>query len=101
MSTTTATPNIKLYWLNRSRSQRILWLLEELRLPYELIPVTRGRNQLAPADISKQLHPLGKFPILSINDQVLAESGLIVETLIERYGKDLEPERSDEAEWLR
>lgn len=101
MAATTPTPNIKLYWLNRSRSQRILWLLEELRLPYELTPIARGRNQLAPTEISKELHPLGKFPILSLNDQVLAESGLIVETLIERYGKDLEPERSDEQEWLR
>ncbi|KAI5814002.1 putative glutathione S-transferase [Pyronema omphalodes] len=101
MSTTTATPNIKLYWLNRSRSQRILWLLEELNLPYELTPLTRGHDMSAPADISKQIHPLGKFPVLTINDQVLAESGLIVETLIARYGKNLEPEHSDEAEWLR
>ncbi|MFC0820481.1 MULTISPECIES: glutathione S-transferase family protein [Pseudomonadota] len=77
---------ITIYSLKQSRSQRIVWLLEELGVPYEVKnferePITRA----APA-IFKTLHPLGKSPILTDGDLVLAESGAIVEYLIKRYG---------------
>jgi glutathione S-transferase len=95
-----ATPDITLYWLNQSRSQRILWLLEELSLPYTLSTSFRTSGKLAPAS-AQSIHPLGKYPMLSLNGRVLAESGLIIETLVERYGPQLMPDREDEEEWLR
>jgi glutathione S-transferase len=77
---------ITVHHLETSRSQRILWLLEELGLPYELQvyardPVTR----LAPPAL-KKIHPLGKSPVITDGDQVIAESGAIIEYLIETYG---------------
>ncbi|KAF4582873.1 glutathione S-transferase [Ophiocordyceps camponoti-floridani] len=75
-------PEIKLYWLDRSRSQRIVWLLEELQTPYELIVSHRDRNLKAPSSLTR-IHPLGKAPVLSIRavDEseavVLAESGFM------------------------
>lgn len=101
-TTTTATPppKIILYWLNQSRSQRIFWLLEELSLPYKLVSATRNDSKLTPPE-AKDIHPLGEYPMISVNGQVLAESGLIVETMIERYGPSLRPEKSDDEEYLR
>ena len=77
---------ITVHHLNNSRSQRVLWLLEELGVPYEVKlykrhPVTR----LAPPEL-KQIHPLGKSPVITDGDQVVAESGAILEYLAERYG---------------
>jgi glutathione S-transferase len=71
--------------LETSRSQRILWLLEELGVPYELKiykrnPVTR----LAPPEL-KAVHPLGKSPVITDDGQVIAESGAIIEYLVEKY----------------
>ncbi|KAF8246459.1 hypothetical protein K440DRAFT_363111 [Wilcoxina mikolae CBS 423.85] len=99
-TTAVSPPEITLYWLNQSRSQRILWLLEELSLPYKLVSATRNDSKFAPPE-AKEIHPLGKYPMVSVNGQILAESGLIVETLIERYGPSLQPERSDDEEYLR
>jgi glutathione S-transferase len=73
--------------LNNSRSQRVLWLLEELGVPYEIVQHTRyGRNDLAPPEVAK-IHPLGKLPILIDGDITLAESGAIMTYLVERYGE--------------
>ena len=77
---------ITVHHLETSRSQRVLWLLEELGVPYEVKlykrhPVTR----LAPPEL-KQIHPLGKSPVITDGDQVVAESGAILEYLAERYG---------------
>ncbi len=77
---------ITLHHLNDSRSQRILWLLEELGLPYELVrhqrdPLTR----LAPPEL-RAVHPLGKSPVIVEDGVVLHESGAIVQLLIERHG---------------
>ena len=72
--------------LNNSRSQRILWLLEELDLPYDIRHYQRDpRTMLAPASL-KAVHPLGKSPILQDGDTVVAESGAIIEYVLERFG---------------
>jgi glutathione S-transferase len=78
---------ITLHHLNNSRSQRIIWLLEELELPYELVKYQRGTPvPLAPPEL-KQVHPLGKSPVIVDGDIVIAESGAIVEYIIDTYGK--------------
>lgn len=72
--------------LNNSRSQRVLWLLEELGLPYEIRHYQRdAKTMLAPPEL-RAVHPLGKSPVLSDGDFTLAESGAIVEYLVERPG---------------
>ncbi len=79
---------IKVHHLNNSRSQRVLWMLEELDLPYEVVRYERdARSMLAPAAL-RAVHPLGKSPVLEFDEQVLAESGAILETLVERYDHD-------------
>ena len=78
---------IVVHHLNNSRSQRILWLLEELGLEYEIKKYQRDpKTMLAPAAL-KAVHPLGKSPVISDDVNVVAESGAIVEYLIERYGQ--------------
>lgn len=73
--------------LNNSRSQRILWLLEELGLPYEIKRYERNKKtMLAPPEL-KAVHPLGKSPVLTDGDLVIAESGAIVEYLVNKYGQ--------------
>lgn len=77
---------IVVHHLNNSRSQRILWLLEELGLDYEIRKYQRDpKTMLAPAEL-KAVHPLGKSPVITDGDIVVAESGAIVEYLVERYG---------------
>jgi glutathione S-transferase len=77
--------------LNNSRSQRVLWLLEELGLPYEIKFYRRDpRTQLAPAEL-KRVHPLGKSPVLVDGDAVIAETGAIVEYLVAKAGGALRP----------
>ena len=76
---------IRLHHLNQSRSLRILWLLEELGIPYELISHQRNtKTHLAPQSL-KAIHPLGKSPVIEIDGEMVAESGAIVELLIERF----------------
>ncbi len=77
---------ITVHHLNNSRSQRILWLLEELGLPYEIKRYQRDpKTMLAPASL-RQVHPLGKSPVVTDGALTLAESGAIVEYLIDQYG---------------
>ena len=79
---------IIVHHLNNSRSQRILWLLEELSLPYEVKRYQRdARTMLAPPEL-RAVHPLGKSPVISDGEMVLAESGAIVEYLASRYGNE-------------
>jgi glutathione S-transferase len=83
---------ITVHHLETSRSQRVLWLLEELGVPYELKiykrnPVTR----LAPPEL-KKIHPLGKSPVITDGDLVVAESAAILEYLVERYGAQAQGE---------
>ncbi|KAJ5925314.1 hypothetical protein N7454_007953 [Penicillium verhagenii] len=83
---------ITLYWLEQSRSHRILWLLEELGLKYDLKTFKRRADKLAPAEL-KKVHPLGKSPVITIETpgsekpMVLAESGPIAEYLCDHFGK--------------
>jgi glutathione S-transferase len=72
--------------LNQSRSQRVLWLLEELGVPYEVKRYQRNpATLLAPPEL-RQVHPLGKSPVITDGEFTLAESGAIVEYLVQRYG---------------
>ena len=77
---------IIVHHLNNSRSQRVLWLLEELGLPYEIQKYERDPNtMLAPASLLK-VHPLGKSPVVTEGGVTVAESGAIIEYLLERHG---------------
>jgi glutathione S-transferase len=76
---------ITIYHLNMSRSERIIWLMEELGLPYKLEKFQRGPDMLAPVSL-KQVSPLGKAPAISDGDLTLIESGAIVEYIINRHG---------------
>jgi glutathione S-transferase len=77
---------IRVHHLNNSRSQRILWLLEELDLPYELVKYQRDAvTNLAPPEL-EAVHPLGKSPMLELDGKLLIESGAIVEAVIEGPG---------------
>jgi len=78
---------IVVHHLNNSRSQRVLWLLEELGLPYEIKPYQRdAQTMLAPPEL-RAIHPLGKSPVVTDGDKVIAETGAIVEYLLETYGQ--------------
>lgn len=80
---------LKVHHLNNSRSQRILWLLEEMGQPYEIVFYQRQTPvPMAPPEL-KAVHPLGKSPVLEDGDRVIAESGAEVEYLIDTYGKGL------------
>jgi glutathione S-transferase len=77
---------IVVHHLNNSRSQRVLWLLEELGLEYEIVRYQRDpKTMLAPPEL-RAVHPLGKSPVITDNGVVVAESGAIVEYLVETYG---------------
>ena len=77
---------ILVHHLNNSRSQRVLWLLEELGLEYEVKRYQRdAKTMLAPPEL-RQVHPLGKSPVISDGEQTIAESGAIVEYLVGKYG---------------
>jgi glutathione S-transferase len=77
---------ITVHHLNNSRSQRVLWLLEELGLEYEIRRYQRDpKTMLAPASL-RAVHPLGKSPVITDGALTLAESGAILEYVVERYG---------------
>lgn len=77
---------IVVHHLNNSRSQRILWLLEELGIEYRIEQYRRdSKTNLAPPELLA-IHPLGKSPVMQDGDLVLAESGAIIEYLVDRYG---------------
>jgi glutathione S-transferase len=78
---------IKVHHLENSRSQRILWLLEELELPYTVLRYERDRKtMLAPPEL-RRVHPLGKSPVIEDEGHVLIETGAIVEYLVEKAGR--------------
>jgi glutathione S-transferase len=77
---------IKVHHLNESRSQRILWMLEELALNYDIIAYQRDAvTRLAPPEL-KKIHPLGKSPVIEDNGRVVAESGAILDYLARWHG---------------
>src|SRR5665213_1275726 len=78
---------LTVHHLGKSQSERIVWLCEELGIPYELKNYARDKvTMLAPADY-KALHPIGAAPVITDGDVVLAESGAVVEYILARYGK--------------
>jgi glutathione S-transferase len=77
---------IVVHHLNNSRSQRVLWLLEELGVPYEVKRYERdAKTMLAPPSL-RAVHPLGKSPVITDGDATVAESGAVIEYLVDRYG---------------
>ncbi|KAK4988045.1 bifunctional glutathione transferase/peroxidase [Elasticomyces elasticus] len=107
---------VVLHWLDKSRSQRILWLLEECKVDYELKIYKRQTDGLAPPEL-KKVHPLGKSPVIEIfapgsdKSTVIAESGFMIEYLCEHFGPQFVPKRyadgkegqigGEAEEWLR
>jgi len=92
---------IVVHHLNNSRSQRILWLLEELGLEYEVKRYQRDpKTMLAPPELLA-VHPLGKSPVITDGAQTFAESGAIIEYLVDRYGKGRLAPAPDTPERLR
>ena len=91
---------LTVHHLNNSRSQRILWLLEEMGTPYEIAKYQRmSPLPMAPPEL-KAVHPLGKSPVITDGDSTIAESGAIVEYLIDRYGKGrFKPARGTDDYW--
>lgn len=89
--------SIILHHLNASRSFRILWLLEEINQPYELKSYFRDKTtNLAPQEL-KNIHPLGKSPVIELDGKVIAESGAIVEILIEKFAPQLMPAKNSDS----
>ncbi len=92
---------IEVHHLEQSRSHRVLWLLEELGLEYEIIVYKRLPSLLAPPEL-KAIHPLGKSPVIRDGAATIAESGAILEYIVDRYGEGrLVPPRDSEEEFLR
>ena len=97
---------LTVHHLNNSRSQRILWLLEELEVPYRIEMYQRlSPIPLAPPEL-KQVHPLGKSPVITDQGHTIAESGAVIEYILDRYGGGrLRPDRETDdyvrhTEWL-
>lgn len=90
---------LKLHHLANSRSHRILWLLEELGLDYELVTYPRDpKTGFAPAEL-KAIHPLGKSPLLEDNGRVFAESGAIIDSVLRHHGGGRLAPAPDSAEY--
>ncbi|MCH7389693.1 glutathione S-transferase family protein [Acinetobacter dispersus] len=86
---------ITLFHLDQSRSFRILWLLEEIKQPYQLQRYYRDlKTHLAPESL-KEIHPLGKSPVIEFQGKIIAESGAIVELLIQKFAPSLAPDIND------
>ena len=90
---------IRVHHLNNSRSQRVLWLLEELNLPYEIVSYQRDKLTMLAPEALKRVHPLGKSPVIEDDGRTLAETGLIVEYLVDRHGPELAPPRESDLYW--
>ena len=96
---------ITIYHLNNSRSERVIWLMEELGLPYQLENFQREQSGMAPAAL-RAIHPLGKSPIIRDGEAVIAESGAILEYIINRHGEGrlavppASPDYARYLEWL-
>lgn len=91
---------ITVHHLDNSRSQRVLFLLEELNVPYQIKRYERGSTMLAPEAL-KQVHPLGKSPVITDGERVVAESGAILEYLESRYDSEGRLTLSDEEAQLQ
>ncbi|MQP64345.1 glutathione S-transferase [Niveispirillum sp. SYP-B3756] len=91
---------IRVHHLNISRSLRVLWLLEEVGLDYEVVRHKRDAKTMRAPLALRNLHPLGKLPIVEMDGQVLAETGLIIEYILAAYAPHLAPAATDaQAHW--
>ncbi|GAA98528.1 uncharacterized protein L969DRAFT_50475 [Mixia osmundae IAM 14324] len=86
---------VTVHHLNNSRSTRVLWLLEELGIPYDIVQHKRGNDLLAQDDL-KAVHPMGKAPVITVDGATIAESGACIEYILARFGQD-SPLRVDPA----
>ncbi len=97
---------IKLHHLNKSRSKRIIWLLEELSVEYEVVPYQRDSNTQRAPDSLKVINPLGKSPVIQDGELILSESGAIIDYLVSRYGAEIlapvihTPDHARYIQWL-
>jgi glutathione S-transferase len=97
---------LTVHHLNNSRSQRVLWLLEELGVPYEVVRYERDPSTMLAPPALLAVHPLGKSPVITDGDLTVAESGAIVEYLVATYGEGRlippagSPERLRYTYWL-
>jgi glutathione S-transferase len=92
---------IEVHHLNESRSRRITWLLEELGLDYTVHAYQRNpKTRLAPPELEK-IHPLGKAPVIRDGDEVIFESGAIIEYLVRKYGNGRLAPASDSCDYNR
>ena len=92
---------IIVHHLNNSRSQRVLWLLEELGIEYEIKFYERDPKTMLAPELLRQVHPLGKSPVITDADLTIAESGAIVEYLVDRYGNGRLVPASGTPEYVR
>lgn len=97
---------IRVHHLNASRSHRILWLLEELGLAYEIVPYQRDKKTMLAPESLRRIHPLGKSPVVEVDAEggparVLAESGAILEILADRHGQGTIAPAHGTPEWER
>jgi len=88
---------IIVHHLENSRSQRVLWLLEELGLPYEIVRYERDRKTMLAPPALRKVHPLGKSPLIEDEGRVIAETGAIVEYLVEKAEGRLGPPANRES----
>jgi glutathione S-transferase len=91
---------IKLHHLNKSRSKRIIWLLEELNVDYEIVAYQRNKDTFLAPDELKQVHPLGKSPVIEDDGLIVAESGAITDYLITKYGNGKFAPQAGTAEYV-
>ncbi len=77
---------LTVHHLNNSRSQRVLWLLEELGVPYAIKPYQRDAKTMLAPPVLREVHPLGKSPVITDDANTVAETGAIVEYILGRYG---------------
>ncbi|GAV52722.1 hypothetical protein ZYGR_0AG07130 [Zygosaccharomyces rouxii] len=101
-------PIIRVHFLNKSRAFRVLWLLDQLKLDYEIIPYRRDAGFRAPDEL-KKVHPLGRSPLLELEDRqtgkkkILAESGYIFQYVLDHFDKtkSLDNEDNDKSEEIQ
>ena len=78
---------LTVHHLNNSRSQRVLWLLEELGAEYEIVRHERDKQTMLAPPSLKAVHPLGKSPVIVDGELTLAETGPIMEYILDKYGE--------------
>lgn len=96
---------VVVHHLNNSRSQRILWMLEELGIDYRIEHYARDKKTMLAPDSLKKIHPLGKSPVITDGDITVAETGAIIEYLASTYGSNMVPaagsaEHRDYTYWM-